>query len=44
MDNKTEKDMALERFASLLASILEKYAERVDLNNLPDPKDKACNI
>lgn len=30
MDNRTEKDMALERLANLLASILEKYAEKVD--------------
>lgn len=44
MENKTEKDMALERFASLLASLLEKYAEKVDIKSLPEPEDKTCNL
>lgn len=32
METKTEKDMALERFVVLLASLLEKYADKVDVN------------
>ncbi len=36
MSEKSEKDMALERLASLLAAILEKYADKVDLKNLFD--------
>lgn len=43
METKTEKDMALERFASLLASLLEKYAEKVDVKNLPSTKE-TCNV
>ena len=45
METKTEKDMALERFVVLLASLLEKYADKVDVNNLPEPeKDQTCNL
>ena len=36
MNEKVERDMALERLASLLADILEKYADKVDLKNLSD--------
>ena len=36
MNKQSEKDMALERFASLLAAILEKYADKVDLKSLSD--------
>lgn len=43
MENKTEKDMAIERFASLLASLLEKYAEKVDIKSLPTTKE-TCNV
>ncbi len=43
METKTEKDMALERFASLLASLLEKYAEKIDFKNLPSAKE-TCNV
>lgn len=39
MSNKSEKDMALERFVVLLEKILEKYAEQVDVSKLPEPKD-----
>ena len=39
MSNKSEKEMALERFVVLLEKILEKYAEQVDVSNLPEPKD-----
>ena len=47
MDNRTEKDMALERLANLLASILEKYAEKVDWNelkSLTEHENKTCNL
>ena len=44
MENRTEKDIALERFAALLASILEKYAEKVDVNSLPDPQNKTHDL
>lgn len=36
MNKQSEKDMALERLASLLAAILEKYADKVDLKSLSD--------
>ena len=36
MNKQSEKDMALERLASLLATILEKYADKIDLKNLSD--------
>lgn len=36
MNEKPEKDMVLERLASLLTTILEKYADKVDLKKLSD--------
>ena len=39
MSDKSEKEIALERFTVLLEKILEKYAEQVDVSNLPEPKD-----
>lgn len=39
MSNKSEKEMALERFVVLLEKILEKYAEQVEVSNLPEPND-----
>lgn len=30
-------DKDLDRLAELLADLIEKYAERIDLDNLPDP-------
>lgn len=39
MSDKSEKEMVLERFVVLLEKILEKYAEQVDVSNLPESKD-----
>ena len=30
-------DMDLERFADLLTGLIEKYANKIDLDSLPDP-------
>lgn len=30
-------DMDLERFADLLAGLIEKYIDKIDLDSLPDP-------
>jgi len=32
-------DTDMDRFADLLASLLEKYADGIDLENLPDPPE-----
>lgn len=42
---KQKDDMEIERFANLLTGLIEKYANKIDLDSLPDqPRPEAYKI